>query len=58
MIAQFKNFLYISLRSLSNRPHQKNKTDMSLVLEGKEPVVEDGSWAFKKQRSVIVLNRY
>ena len=58
MIAQFKNFLYISLRSLSNRPHQKNKTDMSLVLEGKEPVVEDGSWAFKKPRSVIVLNRY
>ena len=31
---------------------------MSLVLEGKEPVVEDGSWVFKKTGSVIVLNRY
>ena len=31
---------------------------MSLVLEGKEPVVKDGSWVFKKPPSVIVLNRY
>ena len=31
---------------------------MSLVLEGKEPVVKDGSWVFIKPRSVIVLNRY
>ena len=58
MIAQFKNFVCISLGSLSNRQHRKNKTDMSLVLEGKEPVVVDGSWAFKKPRSVIVVNRY
>ena len=31
---------------------------MSLVLEGKEPVVKDGSWVFEKPPSVIVLNRY